>query len=1139
MSLPPSDPAILASDPTRSVWVSAHAGTGKTHTLTSRVARLLLAGTDPQRILCLTFTKAAAAEMQERLFRQLGAWAMLDDAALRQTIAGIGGEAGDLDRARCLFAQALETPGGLKILTIHAFCQLVLSRFPLEAGIAPAFEVLDDQSARALAAEARNRVLEKAGGGELLLAAAVNHLVGEAGEGALTGLLDSGLGADRRRLDRFFEGLGDTGLMEAAQAAHGAPEQSAETLARDFCTQLRHDIDDLKQARDTLLGGSANDLKQAERLTSFLAADFDGGAFPLIVDAMLTREGEMRASLMTKKLADRFGAQLAFLQSLQARVCDIARQWRAARAAALGAAALTLLDAVRREYESAKRARGVLDYNDLILATRNLLGRAGAASWVLYKLDNGIHHVLVDEAQDTSPEQWDILKHLTGDFFAGESNIAVARTVFAVGDEKQSIFSFQGADPAQFAVNRAHFAALTSAGGQALLDQPLTVSRRSAPQILDFVDKVFEPETARAGLTSGNAPFRHLAHRDAPGGIEVWPPLKPGDEEERDIYRPVDAGAADSPVAQLAGKIAARICDWLATGATLPGHAAPISPGDIMILLPRRNPFGGEVIRQLKQRGVPVAGADRMVLTEQIAAMDLMALGRFVLQQEDDLNLAALLRSPLCGLDEEALRALAQDRTGDLWSALVAAQQAVRGSEGPPASGGGAQNPYRAEYAKAHAFLSEMLAMADYAPPFEFYAHALSARGGKEKLLARLGPEAADAIDEFLSLTLAQERGATASLQGFLAWLEQGGVEIKRDMERGRDEVRVMTVHGAKGLEADIVFLPDTTTLREPRAAHLLFDGEAPLYPAAGALAPERVKAAQERAKEDWRREQRRLLYVALTRSRDRLIVCGFENRHGTKEGSWHDLAWQAAQALNMRPTPDGLGLGTLDMTMGHKAGARGEAPVPDWVRRPAPPEQERPRLIRPSDALDNSASNSPLAPRRFRRGLVVHALLARLPEIPPADRARIALAFAGAKGVPDQQALVAETLAVLDDSQFAAAFGPDSQPEAELIADIGLSAPIHGRIDRLAVGESEVLILDFKTNRPPPSDENAVAEVYLRQMTLYRAGAARLFPGRRIVCGLLYTDGPCLIRLSDTILDRQWATIVRRLDPGAAGSYI
>ena len=1116
-------PSNRASDPAHSVWVAANAGAGKTYTLANRVARLLLADVKPQRILCLTFTKAAAAEMQGRLFQQLGDWAMLDDAALAARIAAIGGAADNLPKARRLFAQALETPGGLKVLTIHAFCQQVLARFPIEAGIAPAFEVLDEQYARALAAEARTAVLERAGGGDAHLAAAVNHLVSETGENTLVAILDTAMRADRRKLDRFFASLAQASLGVAVRAAHGAPDASPDTLARDFCGTLAAEITHLRETAAWLRTGSGGDIERGDIIAAFLADSANGYAH--LQALFLTQKGEKLKRLATKKLADA-GADLAnFLEDLQQRFCAAHEDWRAARAAALGEAALTLLAAARKNYEAAKRARGVLDYDDLILTTRNLLLDPGAAAWVLYKLDGGIDHVLIDEAQDTSPEQWEIVKALTEHFFAAADSSRVTRTIFAVGDEKQSIFSFQGADPAQFAINREHFAALAAGAGLELRDQPLQTSRRSAPEMLRFVDTVFASPAAREGLTFGNAELRHEAHRiDAKGGIELWSALKPEETAEFDIYRPVDATPPDSPVVALAAKIAGRIKAWLDSGATLPGHDAPVSPRDIMILLPRREPFGGEVIRQLKLRKVPVAGADRVILTEQIAAMDLMALGRFVLQREDDLTLSALLRSPLCGLSEEALFDLANTRKADLWSALVAAEA-------------------RPDLAPAHGFLSEMLALADYVPPFEFYSHALSARGAKEKLLARLGSEASDAIDEFLSLSLAYERNATPSLLGFLDWLERGGTEIKRDMERGRDEVRVMTVHGAKGLEADMVFLPDTTTLREPgaREGHLLYDGDAVLYPASGANAPARVRAAQDQVKADWRKEHRRLLYVALTRARDRLIVCGFENRHGTKDGSWYALAAEAAKALEMQPTADGLGFGTLEMTTGEKPPARADAAtLPDWTARPAPPEPARPRLIRPSDANDSTASVSPLAAQRFKRGLVVHALLARLPDVAPPERARIALAFAQAKGMPEPQALVAETLAVLDDPAFAAAFGPDSRAEAGLLAELpelGAGARINGRIDRLAVTADEVLILDFKTNRPPPGREEDVSDLYLDQMALYRAGAAKVFPGRRIVCGLLFTDGPRLLRLSDAILDRQWEHLARRLDPGTVRS--
>ncbi|HVV26397.1 MAG TPA: double-strand break repair helicase AddA [Rhizomicrobium sp.] len=1119
------DPSVIASDPAVSAWVAANAGAGKTYTLANRVARLLLAGAPPERILCLTFTKAAAAEMQERLFRQLGEWAMLPDGELEQKIAAIGGAPRDLKKARQLFASALETPGGLKVLTLHAFCQIVLSRFPIEAGIPPAFEVLDDQSARELAGEARQRVLERAGGGDALLAGAVAHLVTETSEAALSRIVDAALGGDRRKLDRFFGQEGD--LKTRVHRAHGLEDgETAQTVAERFCAALEMDI--LRAIRDWLRGGSPTDAGAAAELDAVIAAQAPADRFALLEGFFLTAKGEPRKKLATKKLSDARPELIAHLVRLQDAFCRAADRRRACRAATLAHAALTVIEAMRREYRQAKRLRGVLDYDDLIVETRNLLYGRGAAAWVLYKLDEGIDHILIDEAQDTSPEQWDIVRKLAEEFFAGTGrDLSQVRTIFAVGDEKQSIFSFQGADPRQFEINRRHFSGLVQGAGLTFVDQPLVTSRRSAPEILTFVDTVFAADAARAGLTFSGAEIRHEAHRKTvPGGIEFWPALKPEEDEETDIWAPVDVVQKESPIARLAAQVAGRIAGWVNGGARLPGHDHPVQPRDIMILLPRREPFGGEVIRQLKLRRIPVAGADRIRLTEQIAVMDLIALGRFVLQREDDLTLAALLRSPLCGLEEEELFALAHARPASLWQALTARQDET------PA------------FAAAHDFLFHMLERADFAPPFEFYSHALTARGAKEKLLARLGPESADAIDEFLSLTLAHERSHSPSLESFLDWVERGGTEIKRDMERGRNEVRVMTVHGAKGLEADIVILPDTTSLPEPpsRKGQLLYGEDSVLFPLSGEEAPKVVKAAKQAAEAEMLGEHRRLFYVALTRARDRLYVCGFENKKGVRNGSWHQLAQAAAEKLGVPVTRgDGeiLAIGTVEEERGEKAAPAAPAEsLPDWIGRPAPPEPASPRLIRPSDAVDATQPFSPLGTgaARFRRGLVVHALLARLPDIDPDRRRDIALNFAIASGLKDAQTLANEVLAVLDDSRFAAAFGPGSRAEAGLLAELpelGKGARVNGRIDRLAVTDDEVLILDFKTNRPPPRSEAEVPPIYLAQMALYRAGARAIFPGRRIVCGLLFTDGPRLLQLSDVVLDARLAAIAAR--PGGA----
>ena len=1135
------DPSVIAANPAHSAWVAANAGAGKTHTLANRVTRLLLAETDPERILCLTFTKAAAAEMQGRLFKQLGEWSMLPNKELERRIAEIGAGLGgpeDMKRARRLFAKALETPGGLKILTIHAFCQNLLSRFPLEAGVPVSFDVLDEQTARELIAEARTRVLERSGSGDAARASALAFLLTQTSEATLNAILDAALGADKRKLDRFFETLGTGDIGAAVRQAHGAGAEGPDAICRGFCAELLELAEDLRSIAGWMAAGSKTDSERAADLLRLLAMAPSLAMYDAYRDLWLTQAGAPRKEPVTKRHSATRPELRAVVDRLQADLLAVEERRRAAHAAALTEAALTVAEAVRAEYVKAKEARGALDYDDLIVKTRQLLEEREAAPWVLYKLDGGIDHVLIDEAQDTSPEQWRIVRALTAEFFAGEAGERwrgaekrpVTRTIFAVGDEKQSIFSFQGADPAQFDVHRRAFGEAAAAAERGFVDQPLVVSRRSVRDVLQFVDTVFKPEEARAGLTSAGGAIEHQHLREARGRVEVWETVKPAETEETDPYAlpPVDYVGGASPVAQLARRVAEQIREWIGR-LKLPGHDAPVRAGDIMILLPRREPFGSAVIRELKLRGVPVAGADRIVLTEQIAVMDLIALGRFVLLPQDDHTLACVLRSPLCRLSEEDLFTLSHGRAGSLWRAL----QERHGET--------------VAFEEAHAFLAEMRSRADFAPPYEFYAHALGPRGMRRRLLKRLGHEANDAIDEFLSLSFAYEAANAPSLEGFLHWIERGGAEIKRDMERARDEVRVMTVHGAKGLEADIVVLPDTTgvpSLANDRG-NLLYTDDGVLYPVSDAHAPRAVLAAKEAAKARMLEEHRRLLYVALTRARDRLVVCGYEGVRGVKEDSWYTLAQRAAEEIGVKLTRGGETLHVVgeaeDATGAVEPAVAAAALVrPGWLTAPAPRDVPAPRLVRPFDAagMEEPATLSPLADnKRFRRGLLVHALLAHLPEVAKEERAALARQFLRLRSVvvDEAEALVDETLRVLDDPAFAAAFAPGSRAEVSIVADLpelGHAARVNGRIDRLALTDDSVLIVDFKTNRPPPKREADVAPLYLTQMALYRAAATKIFPGRRIACGLVWTEGPTLMALSNDLLDAEMIRIKARLDP-------
>jgi ATP-dependent helicase/nuclease subunit A len=1132
MSEPTPDPGKhqrRAADGNASVWVVASAGTGKTKVLTDRVLNLLLSGTPPGRILCLTFTKAAAAEMANRLNERLSHWAVAGDMELRTDIIDITGNPPDAsmyEQARQLFARVLDTPGGMRILTIHAFCQSVLRRFPLEAGIPPQFEVMDDRSAAELLQDSQSRVLNRARTDPASpLAQALTEVTSHIHELGFAELLQA-LALERSRLTRL---LTDTGGLEAyldglrrrlgLQA--GDDEQSC---LQTLCAEAAFDGQGLRRAAQILVDAKAvTDTRCGNGLAQWLAAPpaLRVEGFSAYLALFLTQKLEPRARLATKSVIDAEPWLGACLLAEQERLIAAQKKLAAVIVNSATAGLTRLAAAFLEAYETEKRHRALLDYDDLILATRDLLRRPGVAPWVLFKLDGGLDHILIDEAQDTNPDQWAVVATLAEEFFTGTGARDVPRTIFAVGDAKQSIFSFQRADPQAFLAMKSHFSDKVLDANQLWRTVPLDISFRSTKAVLDIVDAVFARDEARDGVALDGVEIQHQAHRVGHAGrVELWPPLLPDMAPASEPWAPpVEQHFAEAPRARLARLIAETIAQWISVGEPLESRGRMIRAGDVMVLLRRRGGFVAELVRELKRLDVPVAGVDRMVLTRQLAVMDLIALGRFLLLPEDDLTLATVLKGPLLGFDEDQLYAVAHTRKGSLWQALREHETAW------------AQH--------AHRFLAGLLARADYVPPHELYAEILSAKRGRERLIARLGFEAADAIDEFLAQTLAYERAHVPSLQGFLHWLESGQAEVKRDLDQaGRNEVRIMTVHGSKGLQAPIVFLPDTLSV-PTRTPPLLWpeDGGAMLWaPRRGAGEPVSMaaKAAALRKRDQ---EYRRLLYVALTRAEDRIYVCGWKTRQTRLAASWYDHV-QAGMGDRGRFEPinlpahcppfeiDGMVHHCLQ-TVPPKLDKQQvfAAPVdalPRYALAPPPAEPAPPRpLIASRPSQPEPVSRSPLGTdrdqRRFQRGILIHRLMQTLPDLPieiaeSAARRFLARAIHGLDAA-EQDQIVRETIAVLRHPEFAPLFAPGSRAEVPVVGLIDGKA-LSGRIDRLVVTADEVMIVDYKTNRPPPSDVDAVAPVYLDQLAAYRAALAQIYPGKRIRTVLLWTDGPRLMEV-------------------------
>ena len=1094
-----------AADPAGSVWVAANAGSGKTRVLTERVARLLLDGAPPQKILCLTYTKAAAAEMQSRLFGMLGGWAMMEAGALRQQLSAlIGGEAQiDLDRARRLFAEALETPGGLKIQTIHAFCDSLLRRFPLEAGAPPSFRMLEGREQKALLAEIMN---------DLAGAAVFRDIAALLNEDAMDSLAQDII-ANR---DRFAGDVDDAAIAAAFNAAPPFDPDAARLAAIDALND---------QALLAMIAAYASGTAKEQEKAGALRAAFEAKGAALadgLAGAFLRKDGAPLARVATR---DSKAAEPNW-EALTNHLIDIAV---AAREAALAAAAagrtarlMRFGAALVERYEAAKAARALLDFDDLVARAQALLTSSDMAQWALYRLDGGVDHILVDEAQDTSPEQWAVIRAIAEEFHAGLGARDGGRTLFVVGDEKQSIYSFQGAAPGEFDRMRRHFDDRFRAAETPMRGEALAASFRSAPAILSAVDAVFQ-DGAAEGLSAAGDPVAHLAfHETRAGRVDLWPLVEPDEAApDPEPWSPVDMPAPREPRARLAGIIADHIADLLASGAKLPGGGRLVTPGDVIILLQSRKPMMALLIRGLKQRGVPVAGADRLMLTEELAVKDLLALLRFAATPDDDLTLAALLRSPLFDVDEDGLFDLAHGRAGTLWMAL------------------------RDCDTREARVLRLVRKQADFLRPYEILEHMLVQEGGRTRMLARLGPEAEDPMDELLAQALAYEAVEPPSLEGFLGWMARGEEEIKRDQEGAAGQIRVMTAHGAKGLEAPVVILPDTMrALREDRGrlAKIEMGGR----PSAGWKGkkgdePALLAAAREDAARAQAEENRRLLYVAMTRAEDWLIVAGAKGkRQSDYADTWYGLVEAGLGRAGAEPAegaaPAGLEGEVLRLETGDtprdggaaQQAASAHAPLPDWaLSRPAPSQKA------PLDAVAASALGPPhdgfagaggLPPEiARRRGEAIHAALEAGAEDPALIRRLIT---AAAPDLPPD--LIAPAVAEAAAARVLAAaspyFAPNAIAEAAVSVTIG-ARRVSGRIDRVLVGPTEVAFVDFKSDAAPPPP-GAAPPAYLAQLAAYRAALRRMYPDKEVVADILWTAVPRLDRIESRLLDKALAEL-------------
>lgn len=1131
-----------ASNPHQSVWVNASAGSGKTKILIDRFLRLLLLGEPAQKILCLTFTKAAAAEMALRIHQKTSTWTICPDEKLIAELSDLLDETPSDDmiaKARQLFAIILDVPGGLRIQTIHSFCQSVLRRFPLEASLSPHFEAIDEIAAHELVQQVFDSLLTDVSQHKMdgLFTQAFQFLLAYLSEDHFEDLFVSMLDKREEILafayhdEADFERIASLYLTELSLNSF----QTEQDLINQFIADRQADIDFWRSLYPSLKEGAKTDQKNALIISAWYQSD-DQHKADLINDycsVFLTKDGEPRKKILTKKVLDQHPEADEVIARLTESVLSFLDKKKKNHLCLASTYYVIFATEFLKRYQHLKDQQAVLDYHDLIAKTATLLGAADTVSWVLYKLDGGIDHLLVDEAQDTSPIQWRVISSLVQDFYTGESARSVNRTLFVVGDEKQSIFSFQGADPyGFFAMNQkfSHYAQLSE---KAFENIRLQVSFRSNQTILDFVDHVFKPTETLQGVSLSGDEIKHFAYRtDAPGSVELWPlitsiPEADNDQENKETWTLPQAHEwTIPPTRQLAEEIADDIANRLRLEDHVSAKNRIIKPGDIMILLRRRSHLLLDIVRALKKKGIPITGVDRLYLHNQLIVKDMIAVCEWALCPEDDLTLAVILKSPFIGISETDLLNLCAHRNGTLWDML---QQ------------------HHTTYAN---YLQQLLDDSKTLSPFELIASLLqrecpaNKRSGRRAIHQRMGSEVDDALDELLSIILTYEGQHISCLQSFTSWMKSMTFEVKREMEQVEDRVRIMTVHGSKGLQAPIVYLPDTFRT-QPQSKKIIWTNSKdplPFFLPKAADGDDQTDLFKDTIRLKDTEEYKRLLYVALTRAEDRLIICGIHSPK-QQENSWYHYCYKAIEEIGLpfsfmpyRHPEAFVGQGyKFENTIAAPI-AISETPfihspitdtvttLPSWIDLKIDDTQNVKRLVRPSEKESNSfiTDGKGNISQQLIKGKIMHQCFELFPFLPEKDWGtllrKISMQFGGAVSLELEEDLLFQIRKVIQDPVFQFCFSDKARAEVPLIGHLtSENIYVSGQIDRLIETDDVIYFIDFKTSPYVPASQEKIPSSIHYQMNLYRKLLQQIYPAHTIKGAILWTAGPKLMFLEQS----------------------
>ena len=1065
-----------ASNPAYNVWVSASAGSGKTKVLTDRILRLLLSGIAPRKILGITFTKNAAAGMQQRIDDILSFWGYGDhklvanDLESRLKLWSMACDHKKIIEIQALARSLLAGSDKVRIQTIHSFCQSLLKAFPLEAKVDHNFTVIDERQQQDLVKQAITDVITKK---QFELTVISQFMDEESFLSAIDDFLQEAPNPD------------ETQVKTKLQQIYGIIDDSVslEQLAAEFYDGTKQL--DLKQLRQILIHGSKTEQKQGEHLTNWLQLPNKQEQLDMYLRVFLTQKGELRQKVITSKTSKQYPDMAQIMIEEQTRVHTFAQTRKALQAFMLNFNIYKIGTGIAEQFKFLKQQRAFLDYDDLIAKCADLLVNNSAAAWVMYKLDGGIDHILVDESQDTSPLQWRVITALINEFITSDKH----KTFFIVGDEKQSIYSFQGASMECFHDSYKSLQQLCQNHKKTFKHIELNISFRSTPAVLKAVDHTFN------SISWLDEPIKHLAARNHDyGRVELWDLVKSQDQQSESNSESNAAHilAFNSDFKGLSAQVieAKRIADqikhMLDHKIILPSKKHPITPGDIMILVQRRGNLMDKIIKYLQKAQIPVAGQDRILLTNNIAIQDLMALARFLCLPLDDFSLACALKSPLFNLNDDDLFDLTHKSTVSLWQSL--------------------QN--NSKYTHICEQLKKWLNLVDYSRSYEIFSTILAQHS--KSFTQTMGETIIEILDEFLRLVLESERYTSPNLESFIAWFEHYDNEVVRVTEKST-KVQIMTVHGAKGLQAPIVFLPDTTNVCSLKAK-MWWETGIPLLNVNNNECPESLIPYKKTALQKLYREYLRLLYVAMTRAEDILIISGQEGRQSSQLQSWSQIINSSMEQYANRvlikemshevwrfSRNEELDLQVLEATINEP---ESKLEIPKWLNVNVAPEYSI-DIITPSTMIDKSPKTKANAPNLAPfKGEIMHKLLEILPHY---DRAQwpIIGQHIGKSYTQDSTIDINQFIAQANKiiTQFPDIFSK-GQAEVAVAAQLlfnGKQCQVQGRVDRVIIEGNIVKIIDFKTGEPK--------SIYTKQLELYRKVFAQTHPQYEIKSYLLWLD--------------------------------